>query len=1747
MLQQPARLPQAGFALAAATSALSAGMHAGLSKDGRVRVVATASSGLMLYTAAWFALIASDYVVANGLNLGIRHTLPVIMVMALVDLFTTSYRHTAVLGIASPVFFAILLPFVPFRDDAQPMFTCYELMRAVQAVGGAGGAVVAYAVPVLAFTASALVWTHGFRKAAANTVEVMRPLFRALGWFHAAVHMAHLLFLIPPLNAPLSLTTVACCLEFLFNAVTPLALIHFMSLSTDAVADALKRRKEDRAELEMARRAAETRREWLKYIFHEIRNPFGAFDLALDALRNSDAVQEDDDALHTIAMMQLASDTMAKIMNSVLDLEKIDSGNFTLELAPFSVNTMLQAVINNTASRASAASAAVTMWVDPRLPPDLLGDQHRILQCVLNFTTNAIKFLPADGTGRVTIRATLVSERDERRRRSTKRRLHAHSGGAGGPSAPPIATTGAAAALAPSGGGSGSGGVGASTGAGAGAGAGGEVRRLVTTPSWWSRMRPVLPDVSQGRQWLAGGGARAGGHDATAGGGGGGDSGGGVSVRRGSGQHSVSVAAYTPPKPASDTGTTGGTGTATGTGTTGSTGRATTTGTGTATGTSGTGGGVSPAHSGGGRGGKLASDTTSTDKVGVVGDHAIVELGGDGSGSRDVTPTHAGGGAWAMPRVLGSGPGGAPGAGAGAAAGAPLRYTMEDTPVFRAASPAALLSAPGLVVDTGVVRGGGGGGYGGVGATSGMQPLLSTFIPGGGGGGGGGTSVVGSGGGGESGRWQTARPSHAVSRGDTGVDSPSTGSTGGGAGGDRDAPLGLARAGSGEDVTAAVTPVGASVAGGDSAAAGVGLGWHHRSRAGSEGGRGQAGGVTSGGGTPTGSGRGTRGGSTPAHTGSTLLPLDAPLRDLLPFRPTKTTMYAVHMGKSAALRATTRCVQLRIEVTDNGCGIGEDDLRNLWRPFVQIQAGVRQKGKGTGLGLTISKQIVQRHGGTVGVDSVVGTGSTFWLEVPLRILQRVDTPELPTGGGVGGGSGGIGSGGDGFTPSRGDTLASAAVPPPLYPLQSPPAQTPPPQQGAAASTVTVVIPVRPASTTFPPASGAAVPSPLVPMRGASPLNPVPAGGLATAGHLQYHVPTSAPGVLLVPFTEAAYGNMGGATMTGGGGSGGSGSGSGETGVIDAARRFAANQSSGGSGGGGGGGMGGGGGSGGGTPGSRRVPLLLQLSGDPAAADFNMYRPSDTTLLRLRSPQAGAKLAAVPSGGETLFAVPGGVAYHTHSSERVGDAPPSATRLATSALMPDTARSGATASTRAAVAGASTLAPPSATTAAAAGLADDRSTSGSSAAGGGPAPPAPPALPHAPAPVPAPFLSPASPTSVGSSTQMLSTVGGGSSLRTTTVSTGRTGTVTVVGMSNINLSSTTLPGAADGGTARAQLVSALSSPSMAEIAEEVLAPPGAHAGGTDTSGGGGGGGGIVLTARAVAAAPVSAAAPASIDPGGSGGGHAPSLAAPTAAFVGVGSEGVLAAAAVAAPGGVEGGAAVLVPRLRFLVVEDVHVNRHLLVRALNTRFYQCEIVEAENGAQAVEAMRSTLRAGGTFDMVCMDKEMPVMDGYQATNAIRAMGYGGLIVGVTGNALEADVEEFRSMGVNEVLTKPVNLDALVGVLYNAVPAARQSAEAATAAAAARRAARRPGGGLGTASTFSGSGGGFSGLSGSSGSGALTTAPGRVCSRFRTAAAPPPSPAPPHSPWHHPLALATQLYPLCVSAVCVYACVCARVCCM
>ena len=84
------------------------------------------------------------------------------------------------------------------------------------------------------------------------------------------------------------------------------------------------------------------------------------------------------------------------------------------------------------------------------------------------------------------------------------------------------------------------------------------------------------------------------------------------------------------------------------------------------------------------------------------------------------------------------------------------------------------------------------------------------------------------------------------------------------------------------------------------------------------------------------------------------------------------------------LRTGSDGEQVWIEVSDNGCGIPNDTLQKIFDPFYTT----KPVGQGTGLGLSLSYGIIKRHLGQIRVDSEVGVGTRFRIELPVRQTHK---------------------------------------------------------------------------------------------------------------------------------------------------------------------------------------------------------------------------------------------------------------------------------------------------------------------------------------------------------------------------------------------------------------------------------------------------------------------------------------------------------------------------------------------------------------------------------------------------------------------------------------------------------------------------------------------------------------------------------------------------------------------------------------
>jgi CheY-like chemotaxis protein/HPt (histidine-containing phosphotransfer) domain-containing protein len=118
-------------------------------------------------------------------------------------------------------------------------------------------------------------------------------------------------------------------------------------------------------------------------------------------------------------------------------------------------------------------------------------------------------------------------------------------------------------------------------------------------------------------------------------------------------------------------------------------------------------------------------------------------------------------------------------------------------------------------------------------------------------------------------------------------------------------------------------------------------------------------------------------------------------------------------------------------------------------------------------------------------------------------------------------------------------------------------------------------------------------------------------------------------------------------------------------------------------------------------------------------------------------------------------------------------------------------------------------------------------------------------------------------------------------------------------------------------------------------------------------------------------------------------------------------------------------AIHLPQLRVLLVDDGEENRDLMgviLEEAGTTF-----ATAENGLEAIELANQQ-----EWDVILMDMQMPVMDGYTATRRLRAQGYQKPIVALTAHAMQHAEQECRDAGCSGFLTKPIDFDRLITTL-------------------------------------------------------------------------------------------------------------------
>ncbi len=120
------------------------------------------------------------------------------------------------------------------------------------------------------------------------------------------------------------------------------------------------------------------------------------------------------------------------------------------------------------------------------------------------------------------------------------------------------------------------------------------------------------------------------------------------------------------------------------------------------------------------------------------------------------------------------------------------------------------------------------------------------------------------------------------------------------------------------------------------------------------------------------------------------------------------------------------------------------------------------------------------------------------------------------------------------------------------------------------------------------------------------------------------------------------------------------------------------------------------------------------------------------------------------------------------------------------------------------------------------------------------------------------------------------------------------------------------------------------------------------------------------------------------------------------------------------------------KLRVLLAEDGADNQRLISTVLRRAGMDVEI--ASNGMEAKQMILDAVESDVGFDVILMDMQMPILDGYSATRQLRSEGFTGPIIALTAHAMPEDRQKCLEAGCDEFLTKPINQQKLVAACYD-----------------------------------------------------------------------------------------------------------------
>jgi signal transduction histidine kinase/CheY-like chemotaxis protein len=144
-----------------------------------------------------------------------------------------------------------------------------------------------------------------------------------------------------------------------------------------------------RGALDRARAADRAKSQFLATVSHEIRTPLNAIIGMTDLLRDTSLSADQSDFARSV---QVNGEALLTLVGDLLDSSKIDSGQMLVDHVPFDLLDVVEGVAETLALRAESKGLDLVLSIEPRVPPRVVGDPHRLRQVLMNLVGNAIKF-----------------------------------------------------------------------------------------------------------------------------------------------------------------------------------------------------------------------------------------------------------------------------------------------------------------------------------------------------------------------------------------------------------------------------------------------------------------------------------------------------------------------------------------------------------------------------------------------------------------------------------------------------------------------------------------------------------------------------------------------------------------------------------------------------------------------------------------------------------------------------------------------------------------------------------------------------------------------------------------------------------------------------------------------------------------------------------------------------------------------------------------------------------------------------------------------------------------------------------------------------------------------------------------------------------------------------------------------------------------------------------------------------------